>query len=686
MAGNMVASGNDYRVLQPSLIMDPNRNRVRVAFDALGLVVGSAVMGKPPPTAAEGDSLDGFVADLPANDILAHLANPLANPQTILGRATTRVVYDFFAYHRTRNQPRPQPAVAYALARETHYSEPVPPGGLSIRHSLSYSDGFGREIQQKLQAEPGPVPIRDAAGRIIVDAAGRPQMTAQPVPTRWVGTGWTVFNNKGQPVRQFEPFFTDRYRFEFDVRIGVSPVVFYDPVGRATTTLHPDHTWSKIVFTPWQQVAWDIGDTVLVPDPRDDPDAGTFFRRLPAAGFFPTWFARRQGGALGVLEQDAARKAAIHAATPTVTHADALGRAFLAVKHNRFKYSNTPAADPPVEEFHASRVVFDITANPREVIDARDRIVMRYRYDLLGVRLRQSSMEAGERWLFNDVAGKPIRAWNSRGHLFRTAYDRLRRPVRLFVTGANPDQPNQELMTERLVYGEQHPEGELRNLRGAVYLHLDQAGVLANEQRDFKGNLRGGSRRLAREYRRMIDWSAVDAALPADPVAALQFPALAAVLDPRLEAETFESETTFDALNRPVRLIAPHAVGTPASIIRPRYNEANLLKELHANLRGENDNEQLIWTPFVTNVDYDAHGRHTLIQSGTDRRSRDQAGESASAARIRAAPETSGRVKSRARTAPARSTHRRASPLPRRRRGGACCRGLAVDAVSVVRG
>ena len=32
-------------------------------------------------------------------------------------------------------------------------------------------------------------------------------------------------------------------------------------------------------------------------------------------------------------------------------------------------------------------------------------------------------MEAGERWMLNDVAGKPICAWDSRGHAFRTDYD-----------------------------------------------------------------------------------------------------------------------------------------------------------------------------------------------------------------------------------------------------------------------
>ena len=46
-AGNLTAQGNDYRVLQPRWVMDPNRNRAAVAFYALGMVVGTAVMGKP---------------------------------------------------------------------------------------------------------------------------------------------------------------------------------------------------------------------------------------------------------------------------------------------------------------------------------------------------------------------------------------------------------------------------------------------------------------------------------------------------------------------------------------------------------------------------------------------------------------------------------------------------------------
>ena len=58
---------------------------------------------------------------------------------------------------------------------------------------------------------------------------------------------------------------------------------------------------------------------------------------------------------------------------------------------------------------------------------------MRYDYDMLGNRIHQASMEAGERWMLNDVAGKPLRAWDSRGHRLRTAYDALRRPTAIYL-------------------------------------------------------------------------------------------------------------------------------------------------------------------------------------------------------------------------------------------------------------
>jgi hypothetical protein len=573
--GNIVAVANDYRVLQPRLITDPNGNQSEVAFDALGMVVGTAMMGKPGENL--GDTLAGFESDLADSVVQDHLDNPLSDPQAILQGATVRLVYDLFAYSRTRSEAQPQPAVVYTLARETHQSD-LQSGVLTkIQHAFRYSDGFGREIQEKAQAEPGPM-----------------TEGGSDISPRWVGSGWTVFNNKGKPVRQYEPFFTATHRFEFDVRAGVSPILCYDPLLRVVATLDPNHTWQKVVFDPWRQETWDVNDTVLIGKPSGDRDVGPFFERLPQADYLPTWYGQRIDGALGVQEQAAATKAAVHAETPAVAHMDTLGRTFLTVVHNKLKRSDSLPDDPPEETFQRTHVVLDIEGNQREVMDAMDRAVMRYDYDMLSRQVHSASMDAGERWTLNDIAGKPIRALDSRGHVLRTEYDSLRRPLGRFVIGTDMAQSDarvlgHEFMFEKIEYGEGQEDDTALNLHTRVWRAHDNAGVVANGAFDFKGNLLRGTRQLSADYKSVPDWAE---SVPS-------------------EQEIFAGSTSYDALNRPLTTTSPDG-----SVIRPAFNERNLLKRLDANLRGETSNGEPVWMPFVTDIDYNAKGQRALIVYG----------------------------------------------------------------------
>jgi RHS repeat-associated protein len=550
--GNRALAELDYRVLQPFRLTDPNGNRSEVAFDTLGLVVGTAMMGKDGEN--QGDSLAGdFAVILTPEQRDAFLADPLTHAAALLGSASTRIVYDLEHYRREQ-----QPIFAAAIARETHASEPVPAAGLKVQVSLSYSDGFGREIQKKIEAEPGPL------------TEGGPV-----VSQRWIGSGWTIFNNKGKPVKQFEPFFDDTHAFRFDQWAGVSSTLFYDPLERVVATLHPNHTWEKAVFNPWQQESWDVNDTVLIEDPKQDPDVGGFFERLDPADYLPTWHAQRQGGELGGPEREAAKKTAVHAATPSVAYADALGRPFLTITHNRFERN-----PDVIEETHASRVVLDIEGNEREVIDANGRIVMRYDFDMLGNRVRQTSMEAGERWTLNDVAGQPAFAWNSRSHRLRSTFDALRRPLDTFLQeSSDPEQ-----LIGHTVYGESVANPEAANLRGKIFQQFDQAGVVISEAYDFKGNMLAGQRQLAREYKTTLDWSAT----------------------PALDDRVYVSRASYDALNRPVELIGPDG-----GITRPQFNARGLLQKVDAQLRGATAP-----TTFVTQIDYDAKGQRTSIVYG----------------------------------------------------------------------
>lgn len=571
----LVTSGNDYRVLQPRLVMDANRNRAAVAFDALGMVVGTAVMGKPEEHL--GDSLDGFIADPDDRLISNYLSNPLEDPYALLQNATTRLVYDLFAYWRSRNDEQPQPPLVASITRETHTADLAEGQQTKVQHSFSYSDGFGREIQKKVLTEPGAL----EEGGVDINP-------------RWVGSGWTIFNNKGKPIRQYEPFFSATHSFEFAAIVGVSAVLFYDPVERVVATLHPNDSWEKVVFDPWNQETWDVNDTVLR-DPRDDEDVGGYVKPyLDSLSGWRTWYAQRADGTLGILEQRAAEKTATHAGTPARVWFDSLGRIVLTVSHNRLKREGIA-----IEEYSASRTILDIEGNQREVIDAFGRSVMRYDHDMLGNALHQASMESGTRWILNDVGNSSIYIWNSRGFRLHMEYDPLRRSIRQWLQGED----RQELLAERTVYGEAYPGAAALNLRGKSYFQFDGAGAVRHDRYDFKGNLLQSTRRLSREYRQKVSWNELEIYFSAEQ---LELEMLEVKLSSLLETDEFVGKTAYDARNHPIKVTSPDA-----SIVYLTYNEANLLERLEAKLRGAE-----IATPFITNIDYDARGRRQFIAYG----------------------------------------------------------------------
>ena len=126
---------------------------------------------------------------------------------------------------------------------------------------------------------------------------------------RWVGTGAKIYNNKGKPVRQYEPFFSPTPQYGIE-RWGVSAVLFYDPAGRVIATLQPNHSCEKYVFYAWRQIKLRCANDTVLFEPQSDPDVGGYVRLLPDTDYLPTWYEERIDGGRGPHERQAAEKAA----------------------------------------------------------------------------------------------------------------------------------------------------------------------------------------------------------------------------------------------------------------------------------------------------------------------------------------------------------------------------------------
>src|SRR5262249_75238 len=304
---NMVTvSQFDFRVLAPREMKDPNDNYSAAAFDILGMPVASAVMGKT--HTESGDDLTNVQTDLTLTEVNAFFttAYKVNVPGGWLGNATARYVYDLGEkLENGRITYGHRPAGACGILREKHVKQLQLQGGENkIQVGVEYSDGSGNVLVKKGQAEPDPALNNNTL--------------------RWIANGKTILNNKGKPVKQYEPYFSKtEHTFnstEAAQETGVTPLMFYDAVGRLVRTELPDGSFSKVEFTPWYARTFDANDAVRERQWSPDRGSSTCSYAEPS---------------------DADRRAAwlttLHSNTPGETHLDSLGRDVISVAHNKYK-------------------------------------------------------------------------------------------------------------------------------------------------------------------------------------------------------------------------------------------------------------------------------------------------------------------------------------------------------------
>lgn len=568
----------DYRIFQANLTIDPNDNVGMVGFSPLGFITETYAIGKE--GVEEGDALDRN--------------NLEATP-------SSRNEYDFFAF-----MEQGQPIWVKSIVREHHlYDADVPEATLNgTITSIQFSDGFGRTIQTRTQAEDILFGDPALGNELLPEDQHSPDSnTPQPgwvrqpdEPMNVVVSGWQIYDNKGRVVRQYEPFYSTGFAYAdlSDSLIGQKVEQFYDSIGRVYRTLNPDGSEQQVVFgVPGSIAAPNLGN----------PDS---FEPTPWEAY--TYDANHNAGRTG----HTSRVDEAHWNTPASMEVDPMGRTIRAVARNRDRLPNGDWSD--IYEM-ITLSTYDIRGNLLTVTDPLGRIAFRYTYDLAfdkenGSRVwRIDSIDAGLRRIAFNALGQEIERRDSKGGLSLQAYDKGNRLTHFW---ARDKAELPVTLRQKLIFGdtlshagEGQVVGKEANLLGCLYQHHDEAGLVEAPAYDFKGNPIKNTRRVIRTevllnlageaaFRHFqVDWEKDNT-------------------EGLLEATVYTTSTIYDALNRPKQITYPEDIEGERKILIPTYNRAGALERIHLVGAGgipPAGNQEA----GVEKIAYNARGQRTLI-------------------------------------------------------------------------
>ncbi|MFI8384870.1 SpvB/TcaC N-terminal domain-containing protein [Pseudomonas sp. NPDC079086] len=268
----------DYRTMQPLQLVDINRNTQEVVFDGLGRVLATTFYGvqegRPvgfEPLYDNGCDADGIrqlrplfrCSDLLLDAAIALLAaadkrGPTAQQSAraaILGPWASVIYYLPHSWRET--------GVATHTAVFSTDRYPADPAG-QVRVAITYADGFGRAVQTCSKATSGSAYLGDAQQPMGIEQA---QST-----THWLVSGGQDFNNKGLPIRTYQPRFLDTYRYVRDRNDREDAYCIqhdYDALGREVRTTRPDGYFRRTTYWPWYVITEDENDTAWELEPID---------------------------------------------------------------------------------------------------------------------------------------------------------------------------------------------------------------------------------------------------------------------------------------------------------------------------------------------------------------------------------------------------------------------------------
>ncbi len=565
-AANLIMEAEyDYRTLQPIAITDQNKNQSRYTFTPLGLLHEIFVCGKQGEN--EGDK----------------------------NRPGTSFVYNLIMHNGAKGK---QPISTHTIRYVNHDTNTdVSPQDLDKAiKTVEYSDGFGRLIQTRSQAE------NIIFGNETFGDIGLPADQSQPVGdvigssrspddlTNVVVSGWQIYDNKARVVEKYEPFFAIGWEYSppSSIQVGQKITMYYDALGRIIHTINPDKSEQICVYgvpiqidNPWKfrPTPWEI----YVYDANDN-----------AGRTHPTESARYQD----------------HHNTPISKEINALGYTIKTIERNGHN---------SITEWYTTRSTYDIRGNVIKTTDALGRPAFQCIYDLANKAIRTEGLDVGDNCTIRDASGNTTEYRDAKGAITLRSFDALNRVIRMWARDSKDENIT---LRELLIYGDNeidsgvsHDQAAILNLLGRIYKHLDESGlvsfvpnpkVLNSKPYDFNGNILEKVRQVINDTsimsvfnRRRSDWKVDVFRVNWQPPIGISLDSYANNL---LDPFQYRTSITYDALNH-IKVVA-----YPEDI-------EGLRKELHLkyNYAGALENVKLDGKTYLEYMGYNAKGQRTLL-------------------------------------------------------------------------
>lgn len=146
-----------------------------------------------------------------------------------------------------------------------------------IQRTISYVDGFGRELQSKQFGPPGDAFVATDEDGLATGADGKP--IELPAIQRWRVQSRVEYNHKGETIRVYRPYFLNSHRCINDSAMrehGYHDQMFYDALGRPVRTLNALGDLAFDILHPWFKLSYDFNDT------HEPPPVGPAKKTTPA--------------------------------------------------------------------------------------------------------------------------------------------------------------------------------------------------------------------------------------------------------------------------------------------------------------------------------------------------------------------------------------------------------------------